>query len=273
MRALRGSAGLAGPDRLQPRADPLPLRRGARVARRRAGGRDDAVAGCRRAGRDRGGGRPRGALRELDRQAARGAGRGQPGGGAHFNFTFPEPSGVVGVIAPDEPDVLGLVAEIRRRWRRRRGGGGGVRALAAAPLHLGEVLGVADMPAGVVNLLSGLRSEREAARRPPRRRAAIVDPAGDPEVTRLAADSVTRVSRGSGRRLRRRAARRAVADRAVRRAQDRLAPGGHLKPGPRGSRPGSARRPVSSRAAVEPRHAGGHADAAEHVPEQVRSSR
>jgi acyl-CoA reductase-like NAD-dependent aldehyde dehydrogenase len=30
----------------------------------------------------------------------------------HFNFTFPEPTGVVGVIAPEEPDVLGLVAEI-----------------------------------------------------------------------------------------------------------------------------------------------------------------
>jgi acyl-CoA reductase-like NAD-dependent aldehyde dehydrogenase len=30
----------------------------------------------------------------------------------HFNFTMPEPTGVVGVIAPDEPDVLGLVAEI-----------------------------------------------------------------------------------------------------------------------------------------------------------------
>ena len=30
----------------------------------------------------------------------------------HFNFTMPEPTGVVGVLAPDEPDVLGLVAEI-----------------------------------------------------------------------------------------------------------------------------------------------------------------
>ena len=30
----------------------------------------------------------------------------------YFSFTFPEPTGVVAVIAPDEPDVLGLVAEI-----------------------------------------------------------------------------------------------------------------------------------------------------------------
>jgi acyl-CoA reductase-like NAD-dependent aldehyde dehydrogenase len=29
-----------------------------------------------------------------------------------FNFTMPEPTGVVGVLAPEEPDVLGLVAEI-----------------------------------------------------------------------------------------------------------------------------------------------------------------
>jgi acyl-CoA reductase-like NAD-dependent aldehyde dehydrogenase len=117
----------------------------------------------------------------------------------HFNFTFPEPTGVVGVIAPDEPDVLGLVAEILPPLAA----GNVVVAVVSErwpllPLHLGEVLGVADMPAGVVNLLSGLRNELVKPLAGHRDVDAIVDPAGDPEVTRLAADSVTRVSRGSG---------------------------------------------------------------------------
>ena len=78
----------------------------------------------------------------------------------HFNFTMPEPTGVVGVIAPDEPDVLGLVAEILPPLAA----GNVVVAIVSErwpllSLHVGEVLGVADVPAGVVNLLSGLRSE------------------------------------------------------------------------------------------------------------------
>ena len=90
----------------------------------------------------------------------------------HFNFTFPEPTGVVGVIAPEEPDVLGLVAEILPPLA----GGNVVVAVVSErwpllSLHLGEILGVADVPAGVVNLLSGLRSELvKPLRRPPRRR-------------------------------------------------------------------------------------------------------
>ena len=71
----------------------------------------------------------------------------------HFNFTMPEPTGVVGVIAPDEPDVLGLVAEILPPLAA----GNVVVAIVSErwpllPLHVGEVLGVADVPAGVVNL-------------------------------------------------------------------------------------------------------------------------
>ena len=114
----------------------------------------------------------------------------------HFNFTFPEPTGVVGVIAPDEPDVLGLVAEILPPLAA----GNVVVAIVSErwpllALHLGEVLGVADVPAGVVNLLSGLRSELVKPLAGHRDVDAIADTTGDPEVTRLAADSVTRVVR------------------------------------------------------------------------------
>jgi acyl-CoA reductase-like NAD-dependent aldehyde dehydrogenase len=114
----------------------------------------------------------------------------------HFNFTMPEPSGVVGVIAPDEPDVLGLVAEILPPLAA----GNVVVAIVSErwpllPLHLGEVLGTSDVPAGVVNLLSGLRSELVKPLAGHRDVDTIADTTGDPEVVRLAADSVTRVVR------------------------------------------------------------------------------
>jgi acyl-CoA reductase-like NAD-dependent aldehyde dehydrogenase len=114
----------------------------------------------------------------------------------HFGFTMPEPSGVVGVLAPDEPDVLGLVAEILPPLAA----GNVVVAVVSErwpllPLHLGEALGVADVPAGVVNLLSGLRSELVAPLCGHRDVDGIVDTTGDPEVVRLAADSVKRVAR------------------------------------------------------------------------------
>jgi acyl-CoA reductase-like NAD-dependent aldehyde dehydrogenase len=113
----------------------------------------------------------------------------------HFNFTFPEPTGVVGVIAPEEPDVLGLVAEILPPLA----GGNVVVAVVSErwpllSLHLGEVLGVADVPAGVVNLLSGLHSELVKPLAGHRDVDGILDATGDPEITRLAADSVTRVA-------------------------------------------------------------------------------
>jgi hypothetical protein len=57
------------------------------------------------------------------------------------------------------------------------------------------VLGVADVPAGVVNLLSGLRSELVKPLAGHRDVDGIVDATADPEVTRLAADSVTRVAK------------------------------------------------------------------------------
>ncbi|HWM08013.1 MAG TPA: aldehyde dehydrogenase family protein, partial [Solirubrobacteraceae bacterium] len=117
----------------------------------------------------------------------------------HFNFTMPEPTGIVGVLAPEEPDVLGLVAEILPPLAA----GNVVVAVVSErwpllSLHLGEVLGVADMPAGVVNLLSGLRGELVKPLAGHRDVDAIVDPSGDPEVIKLAADSVTRTTRGAG---------------------------------------------------------------------------
>lgn len=78
----------------------------------------------------------------------------------HFNFTVTEPMGVIGVIAPDAPALLGLVSLIAPIIVS----GNTVVALAseASPypaILFGEMLATSDLPGGVVNLLTGLRQE------------------------------------------------------------------------------------------------------------------
>lgn len=77
-----------------------------------------------------------------------------------FNFTLPEPIGVVGVIAPDECPLLGLVSKIAPAIIS--GNAVVVVASETAPLTaitFAEVLATSDVPAGVVNILTGLRKE------------------------------------------------------------------------------------------------------------------
>jgi acyl-CoA reductase-like NAD-dependent aldehyde dehydrogenase len=88
------------------------------------------------------------------------AGTVNPVAGPYFNFTIPEPTGVVGVVGPDRPALAGLVLAIAPALA----GGNTVVALASEPsplaaLTLGEVLATSDFPAGVVNILSGFREE------------------------------------------------------------------------------------------------------------------
>jgi acyl-CoA reductase-like NAD-dependent aldehyde dehydrogenase len=115
-----------------------------------------------------------------------------------LSFSLPEPTGVVGVVAPDEPELLGLVAELGPALAA----GNAVVAIVSEPrplagLDLAEVLGVADVPGGVVNLLSGRRRELATALAGHHDVNAVVDAGGDPslgaEIDRLAAESVTRV--------------------------------------------------------------------------------
>ena len=79
---------------------------------------------------------------------------------SHFNFTTPEPTGVVVAVAPETPALLGLVSVIAPALCA----GNTVIALTseAQPLPgltLGEVLATSDLPGGVVNILSGRRAE------------------------------------------------------------------------------------------------------------------
>jgi len=83
-----------------------------------------------------------------------------PVASAHFNFTVPEPMGVVGVIAPDSPPLLGLLSMIAPVIAS----GNTVVALASESVPypailLGEMLATSDLPGGVVNLLTGFRRE------------------------------------------------------------------------------------------------------------------
>jgi acyl-CoA reductase-like NAD-dependent aldehyde dehydrogenase len=120
-----------------------------------------------------------------------------------LSFSFPEPTGVVGVVAPDAPPLLGLIAELGPALA---GGNVCVAILSQdnplPGLDLAEVLGVSDVPAGVVNLLAGRRTELATALGAHRDLNAIVDAAGDAELAaeldRLAAESIKRARHGSG---------------------------------------------------------------------------
>jgi acyl-CoA reductase-like NAD-dependent aldehyde dehydrogenase len=87
-------------------------------------------------------------------------GASNPVAGPYFNFTVPEPTGVVGVVAPEEPPLAGLVARLAPVIV---GGNAAVvvaserRPLAA--VTLAEVLATSDVPGGVVNLLTGRKTE------------------------------------------------------------------------------------------------------------------
>jgi acyl-CoA reductase-like NAD-dependent aldehyde dehydrogenase len=87
-------------------------------------------------------------------------GGSNPVAGPYFNFTVPEPSGVVAVLAPDEPPLLGLVTRLLPPLV----GGNAVVAVASeqrplAAIELAEAIATSDLPGGVVNLLTGFHAE------------------------------------------------------------------------------------------------------------------
>jgi len=119
-----------------------------------------------------------------------------------LSFSLPEPTGVVGIVAPDAPPLLGLIAELSPALA-----GGNVCVAVLSENHplpgldLAEALGVSDVPAGVVNLLSGRRQELATALGAHRDLNALVDAAGDPglatELDKLAAETIKRVRHGA----------------------------------------------------------------------------
>lgn len=88
------------------------------------------------------------------------AGGLNPVAGPYFNITSPEPIGVVGVVAPSKPSLLGLVSRVAPALCA-----GNATVVLASEEHplpsiaLAECLATSDVPAGVVNILTGYRWE------------------------------------------------------------------------------------------------------------------
>lgn len=83
-----------------------------------------------------------------------------PVASSHFNFSVPEPTGVVAVVAPQDSSLLGLVSVIAPVIA----GGNTCVVLASYSTPLcavtfGEVLGTSDVPGGVINILTGKLTE------------------------------------------------------------------------------------------------------------------
>ena len=116
---------------------------------------------------------------------------------SHFNFTIPEPTGVVVVLAPNAPALLGLVSVIAPIIAT----GNSVVALAStanalAPLTFSEIIATSDLPPGVFNLLAGDRNELAPHFASHMDVNAIVDASGDDKIgEELQAGSAINVKR------------------------------------------------------------------------------
>jgi acyl-CoA reductase-like NAD-dependent aldehyde dehydrogenase len=127
-------------------------------------------------------------------------GSSNPVAAPYFNYTIPEPTGVVGIVAPETSSLLGLVSRLAPPLVA----GNAVVAVASEtrPLPavtLTEVLATSDVPGGVVNLITGYRKELVPVLAGHVDVDAI-DTWGVPEAMRsaveeLAADNVKRLSR------------------------------------------------------------------------------
>jgi acyl-CoA reductase-like NAD-dependent aldehyde dehydrogenase len=83
-----------------------------------------------------------------------------PVASSHFNFSVAEPMGVVGIIAPENSSLIGLVSLVLPVIC----GGNSVVVLASEKLPLcavtfAEVLHSSDVPGGVINILTGSTDE------------------------------------------------------------------------------------------------------------------
>jgi acyl-CoA reductase-like NAD-dependent aldehyde dehydrogenase len=104
---------------------------------------------------------------------------------SHFNFTVPEPTGVVVVVCPDYPPLLPLVSLLAPVILT--GNTAVVLASKTSPLPaltFSEIISTSDLPDGVVNILAGDRSELAPHIASHMDVNAIVDGSGDEETQR-----------------------------------------------------------------------------------------
>jgi acyl-CoA reductase-like NAD-dependent aldehyde dehydrogenase len=87
-------------------------------------------------------------------------GSANPVSSPHFSYSAPEPTGVVGILAPPGSPLLGLISVIAPVIT----GGNACVAIAAeqdpcVPITFAEVVATSDVPAGVINILTGRTGE------------------------------------------------------------------------------------------------------------------
>jgi acyl-CoA reductase-like NAD-dependent aldehyde dehydrogenase len=120
-----------------------------------------------------------------------------PVASSYFDFSVPEPMGVVGIVAPESPDLLGLVSHLAPAVVS----GNAVVVLVSerspiASLEFAEVLATSDLPAGVVNLISGRRDELAPHLARHMDVNAIADACGDAALSKsIAEDAAVNVKR------------------------------------------------------------------------------
>jgi len=120
-----------------------------------------------------------------------------PVASSHFNFTTPEPTGVVVVFAPDEPSLLALVSLLAPVILS----GNATIAIASErfplpALTFAEILATSDLPGGVVNILAGKRAELAPHIASHMDVNAIVDGTGDAELSaKLQSGTATNLKR------------------------------------------------------------------------------
>lgn len=87
-------------------------------------------------------------------------GGANPVSGPYFSYSAPEPTGVVGIVAPQDAPLLGLVSCLAAAVA----GGNACVVLAAeadpcVAITFAEVLATSDLPSGVINILTGTAAE------------------------------------------------------------------------------------------------------------------
>ena len=108
-----------------------------------------------------------------------------PVASSHFNFTTPEPTGVVVVVCPDEPPLLALVSLVAPVILA-----GNTAVVLASPtkplpaLTFSEIIATSDLPAGVINIITGDRAELAPHFASHMDVNAIVDATGDEKIGR-----------------------------------------------------------------------------------------
>ena len=108
-----------------------------------------------------------------------------PVASSHFNFTMPEPTGVVVVVCPDEPSLVSLVSLVAPVILA--GNTAVVLASNTKPLPaltFSEIVATSDLPGGVVNVLAGERAELASHIASHMDVNAIVDASGDEAIGR-----------------------------------------------------------------------------------------